>query len=281
MKKSIAVLLTVHNRREKTLRCLGCLFGQDIPQGYDMNVWLTDDGCTDGTPEAVREQFPAVKIIQGDGNLYWNRGMLKAWEAASTEKSYDYYMWLNDDVTLKTQAIDSLLQAAATKNDEAIIVGATSSFDNSRVTYGGRTESGAIPPESDKLTKVSYFYGNIVFVPKAVFDKVGMLDPYYSHSKGDFDYGLRATKLGVETFQVGKCLGYCDLHERLDEWCDPSVPFRKRWKAFHRPNGQSPREVFHFDRRHHGIPNAAFHFCTVYLRCLVPWLWTLLDKSDS
>ena len=51
--KTIAVLLTVFNRREKTIECLKNLFAQDIPAEYSIMVYLTDDGCTDGTPEAV------------------------------------------------------------------------------------------------------------------------------------------------------------------------------------------------------------------------------------
>ena len=66
---------------------------------------MTDDGCTDGTIEAVRDKFHDVRIVKGDGSLFWNRGMLKAWEAASTEKSYDYYIWLNDDTIIKPQTI--------------------------------------------------------------------------------------------------------------------------------------------------------------------------------
>lgn len=80
--KLIAVLLTVHNRKEKTLCCLQNLFKQKIPNGYQIEVYLTDDGCTDGTPEAVHEQFPAVHIIKGDGSLFWNRGMYTAWDTA-------------------------------------------------------------------------------------------------------------------------------------------------------------------------------------------------------
>ena len=95
--KTIAVLLTVFNRREKTLKCLERLYGQLPIMGYKVDVYLTNDGCTDGTPEAVRTQFPEVHVIDAEGDLFWNRGMFTAWaEAAKTD--YDFYLWLNDDV---------------------------------------------------------------------------------------------------------------------------------------------------------------------------------------
>ena len=114
--KSIAVLLTVHNRKEKTLECLSYLYQQKIPEGYYFDVYLTNDGCTDGTPDAVKQHYPFVNIINGDGNLYWNRGMYKAWETASSTQNYDYYFWLNDDTTLKENALSILVSSSELKN---------------------------------------------------------------------------------------------------------------------------------------------------------------------
>ena len=75
---SVAVLLTVHNRKNETLRCLSCLYSQESQLIYSLSVFMTDDGCTDGTIEAVRDKFHDVRIVKGDGSLFWNRGMLKA-----------------------------------------------------------------------------------------------------------------------------------------------------------------------------------------------------------
>lgn len=67
--KTLAVLITVHNRKETTLQCLQRLYNQLLINEYQIDVYLTDDGCTDDTPEAIRKQFPEVHIIKGDGNL--------------------------------------------------------------------------------------------------------------------------------------------------------------------------------------------------------------------
>ncbi len=66
--KQIAVLITCFNRRELTLRCLRSLFAQRTPDGYALNVFLTDDGCSDGTGDAVRRVFPQVAVLAGDGD---------------------------------------------------------------------------------------------------------------------------------------------------------------------------------------------------------------------
>ena len=47
--KRIAVLLTVYNRRDKTLYCLDRLYHQENMDNYKVDVFLTDDGSTDVT----------------------------------------------------------------------------------------------------------------------------------------------------------------------------------------------------------------------------------------
>lgn len=272
MMQSLAVLLTVFNRKGKTLECLKRLYTQLPLDGYQVDVYLTNDGCTDGTPEAVKEQFPEVNIINGNGNLFWNRGMYTAWHEAA-KKNYDFYLWLNDDTYVYPNMLCSLLKASSVKNDMAIIVGATQSLDGKKITYGGRLSNGKIPTPDGNFTSVQYFNGNIVLVPSYVYNKLGNLDYYFTHSKGDFDYGLRAYKAGIEMYQVGECLGECDLHETLDKWCNPKVPFVQRWKVLYRPNGMPPKETFHLEKKYRGLIIAIFHYITIHIRCLLPSLW--------
>ena len=60
--KRIAVLMTCHNRKAKTIRCLRNLYCQNI----NLDIFLVNDGCTDGTEEFVAKEFPKVNIIEGD-----------------------------------------------------------------------------------------------------------------------------------------------------------------------------------------------------------------------
>ncbi len=76
----------VFNRKDKTIECLRRLYNQLPIKDYIVDVYLTNDGCTDGTPEAVKQLFPQVHIIDGDGSLFWNRGMYIAWQESSKKK---------------------------------------------------------------------------------------------------------------------------------------------------------------------------------------------------
>lgn len=275
--KSIAVLLAVHNRCEQTHRCLLQLSKVLLPSDFKLHIYITDDGCTDGTTEMINNLYPNVNLIKGDGNLFWNRGMYVAWDIAALN-NYDFYLWLNDDTYLYENCINSAIKESEQKENKAIIVGATTSRDHFQITYGGRLANGKIPFPNGKTIEVSFFNGNFVLVPKYVYEKIGNLDYTFHHSKGDFDYGMRAVESGIKIYQLGEIIGECDLHDQLDGWCNPNVPLKKRLKLLKKPNGMPPYETFYFESKHYNMLIASFHYCTIYLRCFFPSLWIILNK---
>jgi GT2 family glycosyltransferase len=271
----IAVLLTCHNRREKTLSCLHSLFGATLPAGYKTEVFLVDDGSTDGTGEAVKKSFPQVIVIRGDGNLYWNKGMNLAWRIAVETSDYDFYLWLNDDVILKKESIEIFLKdfrTAGTNN--AIIAGACQS-GNGMVTYSGYnslTKKIKVTPNSD-IQQCEYFNGNAVLVPSFVFKQVGFLDSLFHHGQGDFDYGLKAKKAGIQSFVSSGFVGVCERNIELPRWCNPRYPLPERLKSFNSPLGGRPGSTFIFQKRYIGFIPALFHYFTIHLRLVFPGLW--------
>ncbi|MHC5831198.1 MAG: glycosyltransferase family 2 protein, partial [Nostoc sp.] len=74
----LAVIMTCFNRRETTLICLRAL----AQQTKSFDVYLTDDGSSDGTSKAVKVFYPQVQILQGNGNLFWVGGMRLAFAEA-------------------------------------------------------------------------------------------------------------------------------------------------------------------------------------------------------
>ena len=159
--------MTVHDRREKTLRCLELLHAQKVP----VDVYLTDDGCTDGTPDAVRARFPGVHVIPGDGSLFWCRGMRRAWEAA-LGGNYDVFLWLNDDTYLFPDAM-KVLQETAGRHPGCIVVGMTCSAQTGAFTYGGRLARRMEHVMGER--PLDTFDGNIVWVPATVSQQIGLL----------------------------------------------------------------------------------------------------------
>ena len=99
--KDIAILLTCFNRREKTLSCLNSLFLAKKPDNVKLNIFIVDDASSDGTYESISLKYPFIHLLKGTGNLYWAGGMRNAWDFASKNGNFDYFLLLNDDVILK------------------------------------------------------------------------------------------------------------------------------------------------------------------------------------
>ena len=270
----IGIIMTVHNRKVKTLECLKRIESLHIPDGYAIETYLTNDGCTDGTPEAIKATFPHVNIIEGDGSLFWNRGMYAAWQEAA-KSDFDYYLWLNDDTFLYDNTLDRLLKTSNELDNKAIILGTTcDTYTKSIVTYGGKTKDGKYAYSDVKPSQCIYMNGNIVLIPKHVFDIVGYNDPYYSHAMGDYDYGLMAVKKNINIYTAPGFCGECDLHEQVSTWKDPKKPLKTRWKALFKPTGANPFEYFYYRHKHFGIIAACKTFISNFAHVLFPQFWT-------
>ncbi len=222
--KSIAVLMTCYNRKQKTIESLTSLLNQSllnqsVLSDITLDVYLVDDGSTDGTADAVKAAYPQVTIIQGNGSLFWNGGMRRAFaEAARTD--YDYHLWLNDDTTLYPDALQKLLQTSQHLLEQgetkAIIAGSTQDSETALLSYGGGIchrwwhplsfaplEPGEVPKPCDVIN------GNCVLIPRSVFTVLGNLDPSFSHYLGDFDYALRAHSRNCSVWITPGYVGTC------------------------------------------------------------------------
>lgn len=270
MNKEIAVLLTCHNRRDKTLTCLQALYQCALPEGHTLNIFLVDDGSCDGTGQAVKEEFPVVHIIQGNGNLFWNRGMHLAWETAAKAKSFDFYLWLNDDTIIKPFALQLAVEASFKTNLDSIICGATQA-NNGDCTYSSYKR--IIKEKFEKLTpngqlqRCEVFNGNFVLISKSVFLRVGNLDPYFTHFLGDFDYGLRASNIGIHSYLLQDFIGYCEVGSPQK---NKAVMTKfERLSHLYSPLGNNPIQFFEYMKRHFGMINAIKCFISSHYKAFL------------
>ena len=269
----LAVLMTCYNRRELTLDCLRRL----QPQG-NFDVYLVDDGSSDNTSEAVKSHYPDVKVLQGDGSLFWGGGMRLAFGEA-LKNSYDYYVWLNDDTILEEDALHTLLKTHQSLSDEgyidSIVVGSIKDSETGVLTYGGRVLSQkhfyhkfqAIEP-SDKPEKCDTMQGNCVLIPRFVADKVGNIDGAFIHTMGDLDYGLRARKLGCTIWITPGYLGTCSQNSVAGSWVDTQISVFDRLKKVVHPKAFPIKPWTVFAKRHKGV-FWFFYWTLPYIRAVI------------
>ncbi len=268
----IAVLLTVFNRKDVTLYGLSTLKKaiDYLGEGYFFDIYLTDDGCTDGTADAVKQQYPNIIILKGNGNLYWNGGMRKAWQAANI-KDYDFYIWFNDDVDLYEDSLETILSSYYKSKKMSLISGAFCNLYGN-VSYGGWIQGNLAAP-SDTIRPVELINGNLVLVPKIVFQKIGILEGCFIHSFGDWEYGLRARRHKVGLYITYKYVGICNRHDEIRNFYNPKNNFFHRIKEMYSSKNVFFRDFIVYGYKTHGILGAAKNFASANMRCMFPKFW--------
>lgn len=148
----LAVLMTSHDRRARTLSALRALEEQrGLPAGTTFGVHLVDTGSTDGTPEAVRVRHPAVEVMSVGADVPHNQALRIASRNSRSggggggplggapggpTHSWTHQLWLDDRVELFPDAVANLLRTAAAAGTGTVVVGAV------RNAYGDTVYSG-------------------------------------------------------------------------------------------------------------------------------------------
>lgn len=229
-KYNIAVIITCFNRCKLTVESLRALFlscsqynAAHREETVVLSVFLTDDGCTDGTAETVLSSFPEEKIhiIRGNGSLYWAGGMRKAWATAIERSSeWDYYVLLNDDTVCMPNALEILLDTQKYILDrhkqEGIVSGVCQSSDGKKITYGAEYYTRPLIGKSlmihptGKPEPCYRTNANIVLVACNVVKQIGMFDEGFVHSCADWAYGVKASKNGLPVYITPVVCAVCD-----------------------------------------------------------------------
>ena len=266
--------MTCHNRRDTTLSCLQTLYQQKAI----FDVYLVDDGSSDGTAEAIEQEYPKVKVLKGNGQLFWGGGMRLAF-ATAMEQKYKYYLWLNDDTFLNTDAIPKLLETHQFLSKQgypkSIVVGSVTDPVTGELTYGGRIPSkrlfsfkfDSIEPGKEPQ-ECSTMQGNCVLIPDSVAEIVGNIDPAFIHTMGDLDYGLRAHKLGCSVWVAPGYAGTCSKNSAVNSWADTNLsPFERLQKAI-QPKAFPIKARAIYTKRHKGV-FWMFHWLLPYIRAAI------------
>lgn len=287
MNSSTAILLTCFNRKEKTLACLRSLYSARMPEGFSAEVFLVDDGSTDGTANAIKEFDPKINIIQGSGDLYWAGGMKLAFREAKRHNNYDLYLLLNDDVELKSDFILDLLETrnyCRNKHGKGGIY-SSSTFDKTtdEISYGGNVLiKGIDNPTYELLTPTDIpqvchlTNANILLVEKEVIDKIGFFDDVFIHGVADYDFSLRAFKAGFPVYITARAGGYCENDHEHN--LSTSKSLKKRVQYLYSPTGLAYKEYLFYIRRH--FPkHSSKALMKLWLKTFFPFLWEVKTKS--
>lgn len=203
---ALALVIPLFNRWAFTKACLDSLAAQTV-QGF--TVYCVDDGSQDGTLENLKA-YPAVRVLQTAGNLFWTGTINQGIEAALRDGAQQI-MTLNNDVFCPPTFVEGMLLAAQEKPNSLIGALALEGEQRPKVAYAGEVwhwlqdtctpiaASSAYPLLG--LHAVTHFPGRGLLIPKACLDKIGGFDiRRFPHYMADYDYTMTAMRAGFTIY---------------------------------------------------------------------------------
>ena len=185
-------------------------------------VIVIDSASFDGSAEAVRTEFPAVRFIQSERNL----GFAVANNRAAAEASGDYLLFLNPDTEIDDGAVERLLDVASAREDAGVVGPMLLNTDRSIQ----RTCIRAIPTIANKLLdsdlarwawprsslwgmrplfdggleprEVEAVSGACLMLRRDVFESVGGFSEEFFMYAEDMDLAYKVRKAGFRSYYV-------------------------------------------------------------------------------
>jgi len=226
----VHVLIPAHNNKPEVLEVLACMKRQ---RDVVLDVLLVDDGSTDGTGDEVRRRFPFVKVLEGDGRLWWTGANVVGVAAImETAEHDDFVLLLNNDLSIEDDYVAALV--ACSKRLGRAMVGSTIVDDerrdrmvaglrlNCRLRITEQTDISAIR-QSDYDQQVDVLPGRGTLVPVEVFQRIGTFDrrrlPHYG---ADYEFSIRAKRAGFTLAVCHRAKVFAKL--RITGVCPPDRP---------------------------------------------------------
>lgn len=279
MLTKVEIVTPVHNRKEITLQFLRS-FEQINQDGLETHIIVVDDGSTDGTSEVIEKEFPAVKIIKGDGNLWYAGGVNRGIEWA-LERQPDFILIINDDTVQEPNFLQYLIECAR-KNPRSIVGPLLLLWSEPEKLFqtspqwdvwaGGwkHWQNQTVSTIPQKPWEVELIVGNCFLLPVAAVKENGLMNAERFPHFGDAEYTPRMRRNGWKLL----------IEPRAKIFCQPNIsPPRLRSmsykKLFHtlfvdKINGHSFRKRLYANLD--GAPNrteGVAAFFIFYIRLLI------------
>jgi len=222
----VSIIIINYNGKENTLACLKSLKKLQATS-YKLQAIVVDNGSSDGSVAAVKEEFPQVEIVELKQNAGFTGGNNVGIKLAMN-RGADYILLLNNDTIASADFLSRLLAAAEKDSQVGITVpkiyfAAGYEFHKDRyrkserdkvIWYaGGKIDWGNMygshrgvdqvdtgqfnaPQETDFAT------GCCMVVKAEVFEKIGFLDDRLFLYLEDLDFSLRAKQAGYKVVYV-------------------------------------------------------------------------------
>jgi GT2 family glycosyltransferase len=203
MTDTVAVILLHLNTERHTRQCLDSL--RKVTH-RPLEVILIDNGSTDGSGQRIRDDYPEVIVVRNEENVGFSGGNNVGMRLA-LERGAEYLCLLNNDTVVDPGFVEPLLAGAApsvavqsckiyflAKPDTFWYAGGILDVGRALSSHRGMFETDR--GQYDEAGETGFATGCMMFMPRAVVEKIGLLDDRFFAYFEDADWCLRARAAG-------------------------------------------------------------------------------------
>ena len=208
--RSVNLFVLNWNGRDLTLDCLSSLAKITYP---NVKVYVIDNGSSDNSVTAIRNQFPDYEIIELPENYGFARGNNAGFELV--KQKADYTIFLNNDTIVDPNFVEPLINAMESNSTVKQSTPKIFYADNlDYIWFGGGKVSlwagwirhlGIRQKDSMQFSfdrNVDYATGCCVCMRTVDFESIGMFDESFLMYGEDVDLSLRFRKQGGQILFV-------------------------------------------------------------------------------
>jgi GT2 family glycosyltransferase len=274
----IAIILPIHNRVVTTMHGLHDLqisldkyYNLEVSPKCQYEIIVIDDGSSDGSTVKIKEAYPDIKILSGDGSLWWSGAINMGVKYAKSALAANYLLLWNDDIIPDLEYFCNLSDYIAKENPQ--IIGSTIIDKQTGVKWSGvkyfNTRSGKfmnIPTKQSSPFVYKWLTGMGTLYSSNLIDVIGLWDEgRFPQYYGDADHSLRASKYGCDIL--------CPDNINIQNRTELSFPFPANilmfLKSFHPANTGSKWNVkikYRFYKKHCTSILCVYEFLKSYIK---------------
>lgn len=235
---AVAIIIVNFQGREDTLECLESLRGLTYP---NFRIYLVDQASQDGTPQAVRELFPEVCVIENPVNNGFAGGNNRGIEAAC-KAGAEYLFLLNNDTTVAPNLLEPLVELAESDPQIGVVGPLMLYHSDPEVIWsaGGQMSAKGESTQRDQGIRIDtispepreadFIVGCGLLVKRSVLETVGLLEEAYFLYYEEADLCARIRKAGYQILMQ---------------------PASHLWHKVSRTTGPESDLTFYYMRRNH------------------------------
>lgn len=215
LQPTVVIIVLTWNQRDLTLACLESLKGMDYPSDR-LKIVVVDNGSSDGTAEALIDQYPEVVLLANNDNLGFAEGNNVGLRYALRQDA-EYIMLLNNDTIVNVDLLEHLLTALEQDGTVGIVGPKILYYDvPDRIWNAGNRidwRTGSIEriqadrrdsEDGEQPYTVDFITACAILMRRQVIDQIGLLDSRFFIYFEETDWCMRAQKAGWRVLCIPK-----------------------------------------------------------------------------